>query len=46
MMNPNQVQQLAKKVLWLMHAASLCTHVINSKKQALRGLKKSTDDTQ
>ncbi len=42
----NQVQQLVEELLWLEHVAGLWTHVIDSKKQALRGLKKITNDAQ
>jgi hypothetical protein len=41
--NPNQVQHVEES-LWLMHIARLWTCVIDSNKQALRGLKKIVDD--
>jgi hypothetical protein len=44
MKNPDQVQQLAKELLWLVHAIRLWTHAVNNKKQASRGLKKTTND--
>ncbi len=43
--NPNQVQQLVEESLWLAHVVGLWTRVIDSKKQASRGLKKIVDDT-
>ncbi len=42
--DPDQVQQLAEKSLWLVHTMGLWTHEVNSKKQTLRGLKKITND--
>jgi hypothetical protein len=42
----DQVQYLVEESLWLEHVAWLWTHVIDSKKQALRGLKKITNDVQ
>jgi hypothetical protein len=41
---PNQVQQPIEESLWLVHATGLWTHTINSKKQTLKGLKKTFDD--
>jgi len=35
-----------EKLLWFTHAAKLWTHVVNNKKQALRGLKKIVNDAQ
>jgi hypothetical protein len=35
-----------EKLLWLPQVAGLWTNIIDSKKQALRGLKKAVDDTQ
>jgi hypothetical protein len=40
MRTPNQLQQLVEKSLRLVHIAGLWTHVVDNKKQALRGLKK------
>jgi hypothetical protein len=42
--NPNQVQELIEKLLWLTHVARLWTYVVNIKKQASRGVKKIVDD--
>jgi hypothetical protein len=42
--NPDQVQQPAKESLWLVHIAKLWTHVVNTKRWALRGLKKIAND--
>jgi len=42
--NFDQVQQFAKESLWLAHVVGLWTCVVNSKKQASRGLK-IIDDT-
>jgi hypothetical protein len=44
MRNLDQVQQPAKKSLWLMHIIGLSDNAINSKKQASKGLKKIVDD--
>jgi hypothetical protein len=44
MKNLDQVQQFIEKLLWFMHVAGLWTHIIDSKKQASRGLKKTIDD--
>jgi RNase P/RNase MRP subunit p29 len=41
--NPNQVQQLAEESLWRAHVVGLWTRVIDSKKQALKGLKETVD---
>jgi hypothetical protein len=38
------VQQLAEESLWLTHAARLWTHIVDNKKQTLKGLKRITDD--
>jgi hypothetical protein len=46
MRNPNQVQQPIEKSLWLARVAGLWTHVVNNKKQALKGLKKIVNDAQ
>jgi len=40
------MQLLVEKLLWLMHLARLWKRVVNSKKQTLRGLKKTTNDVQ
>jgi hypothetical protein len=40
MKNLDQVQQPIEKLLWLAHAAWLWTHVVDNKKQTLKGLKK------
>jgi hypothetical protein len=45
MKNPSQMQQPTKELLWLAHDVGLWTCIINSKKQALRGLMKIIDDT-
>jgi hypothetical protein len=45
MKNLDQVQQLAKKLLWLAHVAKLWTRTINNKKQTSKGLKKIIDNT-
>jgi hypothetical protein len=42
--NFNQVQQFAEESLWLAHVAGLWMHIVNCKKQALRGLKEIVDD--
>jgi len=42
--NLNQVQQPAEELLWLAHAIRLWTHIVDSKKQASRGLKMTNDD--
>jgi hypothetical protein len=44
MRKPDQVQQLIEESLWLVHVARLWTRVVDSKKQALSGLKKTIDD--
>jgi hypothetical protein len=44
MKNPDQVQQLVEKLLWLVHIARLCTRIVDSKKQASRGLKKTANE--
>jgi hypothetical protein len=44
MSNPNQVQQLAEKSLWLAHVTGLWIHVVNSGKWKSRGLKKIAND--
>jgi hypothetical protein len=43
MKNLDQVQQPIKKSLWLVHVVELWTHIVNSEKQALRGLKNIID---
>jgi hypothetical protein len=43
--NLNQVQQLIEELMWLAHAARLWTHIVDSGKLALRGLKKTIDNT-
>jgi hypothetical protein len=43
MRSPNQLQKLIEKSLGLMHIAGLWTHVVDNKKQAWRGLKKTVD---
>jgi hypothetical protein len=45
-MNPDQMQQPTEELLWLVHVGGLWIHIVNSKKQTLRGLKKIIDDTQ
>jgi len=42
--NPNQVQQPTEESLWRAHIVGLWTRVIDSKKQASGGLKKTVDD--
>jgi hypothetical protein len=42
--NFNKVQQPTEELLWLAHAIRLWTHIVDSKKQALRGLKMTDDD--
>jgi hypothetical protein len=44
MKNPDQVQQPVEKLLWLAHITRLWTCAVDSKKQALKGLKKIVDD--
>jgi hypothetical protein len=44
MRNLDQVQQFVEELLWFMHVAGLWTHIIDSKKQESRGLKKIIDD--
>jgi len=46
MRNLDQMQQLAEESLWLAHVAGLWTCIIDSKKQASRGLNKTIDDAQ
>jgi hypothetical protein len=41
---PNQMEQLTEKSLWLAHVAKLWTHTIDNKKQASKGLKKIIDN--
>jgi hypothetical protein len=41
--NIDQMQQLAKGSIWLAHVARLWTCIIDSKKQASRGLNKTID---
>jgi hypothetical protein len=43
---PDQVQQPIEKSIWFAHVAWLWTHVVDSKKQTLRGLKKIANDLQ
>jgi hypothetical protein len=45
MKNPNQVQQLNIKSLWLVYVARLWTHDVDNKKHALRELKKIIGNT-
>jgi hypothetical protein len=43
MKNLDQVQQLVEESLWLVHIARLWTHIVDSKKEASKGLK-TVDD--
>ncbi len=38
------MQELIEKLLWLTHVAGLWTFVVDIKKQASRGVKKTVDD--
>jgi hypothetical protein len=38
------MQQPVEELLWLVHTARLWTCIIDNKKQALRGLKKTVDN--
>jgi hypothetical protein len=42
---PEQVQEPAEESLWLVDVARLCTHIVDNKNQASKGLKKIVDDT-
>jgi hypothetical protein len=42
--NPDQMQQPIEELLLLVHTARLWTCIIDNKKQALRGLKKTVDN--
>jgi hypothetical protein len=38
------MQHPVEELLWFAHVVRLWTHVVDNKKQALRGLKKNVDD--
>jgi hypothetical protein len=46
MRNPDQVQQPVEKSLWLAHITRLWIHIVDSKKQTSKGLKKIDDNLQ
>jgi hypothetical protein len=46
MKNLDQVQQPVEELLWFANVTRLWTYVVDSKKQASKGLKKTIDDMQ